>query len=115
MAKGLTFYVNSTAPSVYVTIKRGNYPVDLTGAIAMFQMLPSGSTTLAVNAACVIIEPPINGQVRYDWQPNDLSTIGNYLCNVFVTYPNGTVESTETTNLYVVDTIPPTLPNTPST
>lgn len=107
MAQGLTFYLNSTAPSLEIDVKRGNYPIDLTGATVYFQMLLSGQTTLALNNQCVILAPPISGQVRYDWRPGDLSKKGNYLCNLYIVYGNGTTENTETTNLYVVDTIPP--------
>lgn len=106
MAKGLSFYVSNTAPSLTVTIRRENVPIDLTGATVNFQMLLSGGTTLAVNSPCVILAPPVNGQVRYDWAPNDLSVVGNYLCNLKIVYANGTFENTETTSLVVMDTIP---------
>ena len=115
MAQGLTFYVNSTAPSLSVDVKRGTYPIDLTGATVYFQMVLNGQTALYLSNQCVVLYPPVNGQIRYDWKPGDLAKIGNYLCNLFIVYPNGTTESTETTNLYVVDTLPPTLPNIPST
>ena len=104
---GLAMYVNSTAPSITITVKRGNYPVDLTSAISVnFQAMISGSTTLAINSPCVIISPPYNGIVRYDWQIGDLNTLGNYLINCLVTYADGTQESTETTSLVVMDTLP---------
>ena len=109
MAKGLSFFANSSAPSLTIIIKRSNVPIDLTGASVAFQMLLSGTTTLAVNYSCVIIAPPVNGTVRYDWQPGDLKTVGNYLANCLITYANGTQEPTETTTLQVLDTIPPTV------
>lgn len=108
MAKGLSFYVNNTAPSVSIIIKRNNVPIDLTGASVNFQMVASGTAVLAVNYSCVIIAPATNGQVRYDWQPGDLGKVGNYLCNLRITYANGTWEDTETTNLFVCDSLPPT-------
>lgn len=109
MAKGLSFYCNNTAPSLTITIKRSNVPIDLTGASVAFQMLESGSKVLSVNSACVIIAPAVNGTVRYDWAVGDLSAVGSYLCNCLITYANGTQESTETTSLQVLDTIPPTV------
>ena len=109
MSRGLSFYVNNTAPSLTITIRRENIPIDLTGATVNFQMFPSGGTILTVSSPCVILAPPVNGQVRYDWGVSDLSVVGSYLCNLKITYENGTFENTETTSLVVLDSIPPTL------
>ena len=110
MPRGLSMYCNNTAPSLTITIKRDNVPIDLTNATSVnFQMLLSGTKTLTVNSPCVIIAPPVNGQVRYDWQVGDLSVVGNYLVNLKITYADGTFENTETTSLQVLDTIPPTV------
>jgi hypothetical protein len=109
MSRGLSFYVNNTAPSLTITIRRENIPIDLTGATVNFQMFPSGGTILTVSSPCVILDSPVNGQVRYDWGIKDLSVVGSYLCNLLITYADGTFENTETTSLVVFDSIPPTL------
>ena len=107
MAQGLSFYVNNTAPSVTITIKRGNTPIDLTGASVNFQMVATGSATFAVNSPCVIIQPATLGQARYDWKVGDLSVVTIYSCGLQIFYPNGSSENTETTSLFVLDSLPP--------
>jgi hypothetical protein len=53
-------------------------PVDLTAATVNFKMRPLNSSTLKVNRAAVVVTPAA-GTVRYDWDPTDVDTEGEYL------------------------------------
>jgi hypothetical protein len=78
MSDHLVFWVGNRSPSITETITAGGVPVDLTAATVNFKMRPVNSSTLKVNRAAVVVTPAA-GTVRYDWDPTDVDTEGEYL------------------------------------
>jgi hypothetical protein len=92
----MTFYMkqNDTAPSIRANIKNGDgTAIDLTSASVRFHMRTIGGTSSKVDAAGVIISPPENGIVQYDWIAADTDTVDSYQAEFEVTYSNGTIET----------------------
>lgn len=63
-------------------------PVDLTGAsvkMLMFSVDVDGALTSKIDSAMTIEQPSTSGIVRYDWQPTDTDTNGEFLALVQAT------------------------------
>lgn len=72
-----------------------NGPIDLTSASGIrFQMRPSGSSVLKVDAAAVFIDA-LTGRMRYEWQTADVDTPGLYLAWFEVTSAGKTFQIPE--------------------
>jgi hypothetical protein len=78
MSDHLVFWVGNRSPSITETITAGGLPVDLSAATVNFKMRPLNSQTLKVDRAAVVVTPTA-GTVRYDWDPTDVDTPGEYL------------------------------------
>jgi len=80
MPDRLVWYVGDRDPSISETITIAGVPVDLTSKSVKLKMRPVGSSTLKVDAAAQIVNPPgTDGQVRYDWQAVDVNAAGTYI------------------------------------
>lgn len=87
-----------TAPSLAASLFRleNGSPVDadLTDALAVRFIMKSSprATTVTVQAACFIVDAA-TGQVRYDWQPGDTDTPGDFVGEFEVAWNDGTFET----------------------
>lgn len=92
-----------TAPSLFGTLADSvGAPIDLTGATVRFQMRLAMDRRFAVDAVAVVVDATA-GQVRYDWQPGDLRTPGNYVSRWQITFVDNSVEHTEPENTISVE------------
>jgi hypothetical protein len=66
-------------------------PVNLTGATVVFTMTRSGETTPVINRRAAVIAQADPGVVRHDWITGDTATVGSYLGEFEVTFPNGKI------------------------
>lgn len=99
----LTFTASDDAPSVFGALTTTGAPTDLSTAVAVrFQMRLSGVFSFTVDAPATIVDRP-TGQVRYDWQPGDLSTAGDYLMRWEIHWNDGSVEHSTPANTLTVE------------
>lgn len=76
--------VGSLKPSILDTIYVDGQLLDLTGYTVKFRMRPVLSSALLVDADAVVVQSGSGsgiqnqGSVRYDWQPGDTDTLGDY-------------------------------------
>jgi hypothetical protein len=97
----LTFVSSDDAPSVFATLADDDGVPDLSGAAVRFQMRLASDRRYAVDAAAVIVDET-TGEVRYDWQPGDLATPGEYVARWRITFGDGSVEHTDPANTLTV-------------
>ncbi len=99
----VTLVQGDTRPSLEAVLKlrRTDGPLVLTTASAVkFQMRQVDDRAYTVNRAAVVVDAA-TGSVRYDWQTNDLSIYGEYVCQWEITWSDGTKQ-----------TVPESAPNT---
>lgn len=91
----LTFVQGDTAPAITATIVKDidGSAVNLTGATVKFQMRRSDDRRFTVNAVATMVDAP-TGKVSYSWGPNDLGTVGSFLVQWEVTYPDTRIQTT---------------------
>jgi len=87
-----TIKQNDTSPAFQASLKDANgASVNLTGATVAFRMLASDNT-LKVNYQMSVTDASA-GSVTYNWQSGDTNTVGNYTCDIKVTYSDGSLET----------------------
>jgi hypothetical protein len=84
---------NDTKPYLEFEITQDGTPVDLTGATVKFYMKDAVSGSIKINGATCSITDAVNGKCRYVWQSGDTNTIGTYLGEVGVTFPDGKIQT----------------------
>lgn len=84
-------------------------PVNLsgTGTAVNFVMSPIGTTLAApvVNAACQILDP-LNGLVQYNWAVGNTGTLGTFIGQFRITFPDGTVQHVPRERFFTVQIVP---------
>lgn len=89
------------------TIKVNGVAFDLTGKTVKFKMRAEGSSTLKVNAAATIVNPPgVNGAVVYDYAAVDVDTVGRWLFWWEVTIAVGITQDTPESLITILDHAP---------
>ena len=76
-------------------------PVDLTSASVLFQMRLTDDRRFTVNSTAVIVNATA-GTVRYDWAAGQLDIAGDYEAQWQVTFPGGSVQTTDPANTITV-------------
>jgi hypothetical protein len=68
-------------------------PVDLTGCLVRFLMRPVGANSPASNKvdAPAALVTPLTGEVKYEWLPVNIDTVGDYYAEFEVTFPTGNI------------------------
>ena len=92
----MTFVIKkkNTSPILQATLKDAlGSAINLNSATVRFRMRELGSTTLKVNQQAEIIDPAVNGVVRYAWQSSDVDSAGIFKAEFEVTYNDGRVET----------------------
>ena len=84
---------NDTRPPLQFSISRSGKAVDLTGATVKFYMKDSTSGAVKINGVGCLSTDPAKGKVQYNWAAGDTNTVGSYLGEVEVTFPDGTIQT----------------------
>lgn len=90
----MTFSIKKgdTSPALRATLRYDDCsPINLTGATARFHMRQSGSSTVLIDAAAVIVS--VAGIVEYRWTSLNTATVGGYEGEFEVTYSDGKIET----------------------
>lgn len=88
-----TIKQGDTSPSLLADlVTPANEAAQLVGATVLFHMRSSRRSVLPLVAAATVVDPEL-GRVRYDWQPEDTSTAGDFEAEFEVTYADGSVET----------------------
>lgn len=102
-----TFFIkqNDTSPAILATLLDGDeQPINLTLANVRFHLRRAGTKTPLVDAEATIVTP-LEGIVRYDWQPSDTAASGVLEAEFEVTYNDLTVETFPNTGYITVEII----------
>lgn len=101
-----TWVQGDTRPSITATLHDADNPaliLDLTTATSVrFQMRKADDKVYQVNEIADIVGSPVNGNVSYDWGPNDLSVAGDFETQWEVTFNDGGIQTTADTNTITV-------------
>ena len=82
-----------TWPPLEITLTDAGQPVDLSTATAIaFHSAPKAPATITINAPMQPADP-VNGVVRYLWQPGDLDEAGTFRAEAEVTWADGTIQT----------------------
>lgn len=84
---------NDTKPYLEFDITQEGVPVDLTGCTVKFYMKDADTGTVKVNGSTCSITDAENGKCRYVWNSGDTGTVGTYLGEVEVTFPDGKIQT----------------------
>ena len=94
----------NTAPILIATLTDANGAIDLTGATVNLVIYEDDAETEFLNTPVTVTDAP-NGQVQYEWQLADVSTIGRYYYHFLVTFVSGkiaAVPNNEYENLLII-------------
>lgn len=83
--------VSNTAPPLAITAQRDGTVINLAGCTVNL-IITQGTTTLNTGHQGCTITNALNGIVSYVRQAGDIPTPGAYICDLQVTYGDGTVE-----------------------
>jgi hypothetical protein len=83
---------NDTKPPLLFTITQDGLPVNLTGATVKFYM-KSSTGTVKINGVACSITDAVNGLCRYNWLAADTNTVGDYVGEVEITFPDGSIQT----------------------
>lgn len=89
--KTMNTVAGNTAPPLELTAEREGEAIVLSGCIVDLIITLEGIQTNAGHTLCTITDAA-NGIVQYVRQTGDLSTADTYICDLKVTYGNGTFE-----------------------
>jgi len=95
-----------TLPSLEATLTNAaGLAVDLTTAASVaLHVTTMGTRTVVLNEGGVIVAPTL-GQVRFDWDVDDVLPAANYLAEWEVTFNDGSVESFPNNGYFVIRVI----------
>lgn len=83
---------NDTAPRLNFTLTQDGSPINLSGAAVLFKFRKQGASANVFSRACTITDAA-NGECYYDWQANDLASVGAHRGEVEVTFSDGKVQT----------------------
>lgn len=84
---------NDTKPILEFSITQEGAPVDLTGCTVKFYMKNIDTGSVKINGSLCDIADAANGKCRYVWLAADTNTVGAYLGEVEVTFPDGKIQT----------------------
>ena len=84
---------NDTRPPLEFSLTQDGAPVDLTGCTVKFYMKDSSTGSVKINGVACAITDATKGKCRYNWTGSDTNTIGTYLGEVEVTFPDGKIQT----------------------
>ena len=90
----MQFFVkrNDTQPRMLARLTDGyGAAINLTDCSVRFHMKLI-ACAIKIDASAAIVTP-LEGVVRYDWQPSDTNAAGSYKAEFEVTYPDNTIET----------------------
>lgn len=83
----------NTAPPLILTCQRDNVAINLTGCSVALAIWQNNTTLTNVGHQGCTTTDVINGIVSYVRQAGDMTTAGNYFCDLIVTYSDDTIET----------------------
>ena len=84
---------NDTKPYLEFEITQDGIPVDLTGSTVKFYMKNTDTGSVKINGSACTITDATKGKCRYVWASGDTNTVGNYVGEVEVTFPDGKIQT----------------------
>lgn len=81
----------NTAPPLELTAQRNGVDINLSGCTVDLIISLNGDVTNAGHQACTVVDSA-NGLVTYVRQHGDLPSANTYICDLKVTYGDGTFE-----------------------
>lgn len=84
---------NDTKPYLEFEITQEGAPVDLTGCTVKFYLKNADTGAVKINGSACSITEAESGKCRYVWASGDTNTIGTYLGEVEVTFPDGKIQT----------------------
>ena len=84
---------NDTRPPLEFTLTQDGAPVDLTGATVKFYMKDSVTGSVKINGSTCVITDATKGKCRYNLTGSDTDTVGTYLGEVEVTFPDSKIQT----------------------
>ncbi len=90
----MTFSIKKgdTSPALRATLRYDDCTtINLTGASARFHMRQTGSASVLIDAAAVVVS--VAGIVEYRWTAPNTATVGAYEGEFEITYSDGKIET----------------------
>lgn len=84
---------NDTKPPLEFEITQEGAPVDLTGSTVKFYMKEVNTGTVKINGTTCDITDATKGKCRYQWASGDTNTVGVYVGEVEVTFPDTKIQT----------------------
>ena len=84
---------NDTRPPLEFTITQDGNSVDLTGATVKFYMKNADTGAVKISGVACTLTDATKGKCRYSWQAADTNTVGTYLGEVEVTFPDSSIQT----------------------
>lgn len=84
---------NDTKPYLEFEITQDGTPVDLTGSTVKFYMKNADTGSVKINGSLCSITDATKGKCRYVWAAGDTNTVGTYLGEVEVTFPDTKIQT----------------------
>lgn len=84
---------DDTRPPLEFNLTQDGSPVDLTGCTVKFYMKDATSGSVKISGSTCVITDATKGKCRYNWIASDTNTVGTYLGEVEVTFPDGKIQT----------------------
>ena len=84
---------NDTKPYLEFEVTQEGAPVDLTGCTVKFYMKNADTGAVKINGSACSITEATKGKCRYVWAAGDTDTVGTYLGEVEVTFPDSKIQT----------------------
>ena len=84
---------DDTRPPLEFNLTQDGSPVDLTGCTVKFYMKDATSGSVKINGVNCTIMDAKKGKCRYSWTSSDTNTVGTYLGEVEVTFPDTRIQT----------------------
>lgn len=95
MAK-FQMWVGNTSPSLLDTLSVDGEPFPIPdGSVVTFSMREIATNTLKIDHEAAVIVTPIDGEIRYDWEADDVDVAGEYVGWWEITLPNGNSQDSD--------------------
>lgn len=83
----------NTAPPLVLTCQRQGVAINLSGCTVALVIAQNNTTITNIGHQGCTVTDSLNGIITYVRQTGDISTAGNYFCDIVVTYGDGTIET----------------------
>ena len=99
----VTYKRGDNAPPITATLSDLDGPIDLSSADAV--RLRMKSDTAIVEAGPVEITDAANGEIKYEWEADDLMFAGSYRGEWEITWSDGTIQTVPNDTYFAVDVL----------